>query len=150
MKFIIFLVLALISMKALAMEVSCNSDEIYFKISDIVFVGTVIRKKPIKNETNGVCWTIEQGEQCGSKIATFEVEETLKGNASNITSIFASDGCYCVSPYFDIGEKYIVFAQADGSRAAYSSLNTCATQVHKESRLNQLRIIQQENYKTKH
>ncbi|AFM32724.1 MULTISPECIES: hypothetical protein [Pseudomonadaceae] len=131
----------LFSINTQAMEVSCNDTKFYLKHADIVFVGSVIDRKPIK-EKAGICWTVEQGKQCGSKVATFEIDEVVKGDEANITTVFAGDGCYCVDPYLESGQRYIVFATNSGEKAAYNSMNGCATQPYQEEILKEIKSVQ--------
>lgn len=140
MRLFIIIIFGLFSVKSLALEIICNPDEdVYFEMADIVFVGQVIHKKAVQEKSGGLCWTIENGERCGSKVATFNIEETLKGDVSSQTTVIAGDGCYCVSPYFDKGDRYIVFAQINGYRATYKSLNGCATQQFSTQKFNKLK-----------
>ncbi|WP_345421947.1 hypothetical protein [Halioxenophilus aromaticivorans] len=98
----------------------------------------MIERKPIKEEA-GICWTTEHGKQCGSKVATFKIEELIKGNEENIITVFAGDGCYCVDPYLESGQRYIVFATNSGDKAAYNSMNACATQPYHEEILKEIK-----------
>ncbi|MEQ5835762.1 hypothetical protein [Marinobacter sp. NFXS9] len=141
MKYLIPVFVLLFSISTQAMEVSCNDAKFYLKHADIVFVGTVIDRKSIKNKA-GICWTAEQGKQCGSKVATFKIEELIKGNEANITTVFAGDGCYCVDPYLESGERYIVFATNSGDKAAYNSMNGCATQPYEQEVLKEIKSAQ--------
>ena len=117
------------------MEVNCLTENEYFDRADIVFIGEVLERAVVEDEDNGICWTQAQGTACGAKVATFKIEEILKGDESNVTTVFAEDGCYCVGPYLEAGRRYKVYGIADGDRAAYSSMNGCATRALSETEI---------------
>jgi hypothetical protein len=129
----------LVSANSFASQVACDSVESYFETADVVFVGKVIERKNIEESNDGICWTAAQGENCGSKVATFQVNELLKGKESNITTVYAGDGCYCVNPYLKTGNEYVVFGITSGDKAVYKSMNACATSPLSEELLNQIR-----------
>ena len=127
----------LFSANSFASQVICDSVESYFETADIVFVGTVIERVNIEESNDGICWTAARGENCGSKVATFQVDQLLKGTKSNITKVYAGDGCYCVNPYLEMGGKYVVFG-VKGDNGSYRSMNVCATRPFSEEILNQI------------
>ncbi|WP_237067925.1 hypothetical protein [Microbulbifer guangxiensis] len=111
-----------------AMEISCESDSEYYAKSDIVFYGQVIdRVAVVEDDDESICWTQSSGPKCGSKIATFKISEILKGAPTDSVKVMAGDGCYCVSPYLEMGESYVVFAKFNKHYDSVFSLNGCAT-----------------------
>ncbi|GAB4195286.1 MAG: hypothetical protein Tsb002_27660 [Wenzhouxiangellaceae bacterium] len=112
------------------MTVACGPEESYFEHADVVFEGVVINREAVDEQSeNGICWTIEKGENCGPKVAIIEVKKVIKGATKlrQQVSVYAGDGCYCVSPYLFEGIKYKVYASEDSEQADFESFNTCAT-----------------------
>lgn len=134
-KLFLMFFLFLYSASAFSMQVKCDSPENFFNNADVVFVGTVIDRVPLEqNDSDSLCWTTEQGSKCGPKKATFTVEKMLKGNHQHDDklAITAGDACYCVSPYLNKGEKYLVFGLKTDKENQFSSMNACATTLFDE------------------
>lgn len=97
-----------------------------YEKADFVFEGNVISRTKLSDNPNGMCW--EDGQDCGSKVATLSVGEVWKGDLKESVSVFSVDACYCLGTNFRVADKSLVFAvKSDDSRFELKDLGACAT-----------------------
>lgn len=109
-----------------AMQCAEQPFEIMVDKARAIFVGEVVARKRIKSQP-GRCWqSSSETSNCGSKVATFKVERIWKGSISENAKVFSEDACYCLGSYFEVGDKYLVFArQHSGLEADFKTNNIC-------------------------
>ena len=120
------LLILLLSVDVSAM--TCLRQEVneLLKSSDYIFTGKVTSRVKVNSEPSEFCW--EEGESCGTKIATFEIFDVLKGNISSGIRIQSQDACYCLGTYFHSGEHYLVFANNSEGSSVLEDVGGCATE----------------------
>lgn len=143
MKFLIFTIVLFFSPTVFAMKAACGSDASNLKKADIVFVGTVTKRKNIKEISgSSICRTAEKKPICGSKIATFNVDYVIKGKYSKTVKVSAGDACYCVSPYLNEGTRYILFGyKSKNNSTLIQSMANCASKPYNEKRVLKLKQL---------
>ena len=126
MKFFAIILVLLLTESVWAMQVNCDSVEENFSAADVVFVGTVLTRRALEVPPS-ICWTQKEGKSCGAKVVSVQLDLGLKGELADVMHVTAADACYCVDPYLEDSEKYIIFAKKTKNNSEYQSMNVCAT-----------------------
>lgn len=99
--------------------------------ADVIFLGKITKRDSFNDGEKGICSEYSAKEpSCGSKVATFKVSKVWKGVIwDGSTTVYATDGCYCLGSYFEKGGQYIVFANKNSKmhsvRAEYDMGTVC-------------------------
>lgn len=94
----------------------------------MAFVGTVMAVGESSYKPYPSCW--EQSvhrPQCGGKLVTLEVTESIRGTIPSTVTIVSEDACYCLGPYWTKGAKYVVVEGLSSSndKALMVAANQC-------------------------
>jgi len=118
MKQILIILTLLAANSASASQCAFVSNEEAYNKADIVFIG--IAKKVVYLDED----MQKYGDQCGSKIASFDVKHILKGgSASKSIDIYSEDACVYLGAYFTQGETHIVYGFEPSSNVLWKDKN---------------------------
>lgn len=97
--------------------------------AEIAFIGTVTSVEESEYDPRGSgCWKRSQEHpECGAKIITVTVTESLRGSANGSVAIVSEDACYCSAPYWKQQQSYLVVAylNTSGHPGELVALNVC-------------------------
>ena len=107
-----------------------------YEWADVVFVGTVVNREAVEFALTQRCWKYSTSKPaCGSKVATFEVSEMIKGSVKGEVTVYSMDACYCTGSYLTKGDEYLVAAKKSTGKiqAKFSSKGVCYGTVNSAS-----------------
>lgn len=98
---------------AQATQCSPKKFDVITKQADVIFIGKVTKRIPLDEEDKYGEKYLPSEPECGSKIATFDVYKTWKGNLKSETTVYSKGACFNVGSYFKLDNLYIVFANVN-------------------------------------
>ena len=109
---------------------TCSPREPGFVVAhaEVAFVGVPTEVTQSDYNPRKICWEYSKSNpDCGGKLVKFDVQTILKGNVGNSVSVLVEDGCYCLGPYINLGEGYLVIAAPNSTEYAgeFVASNIC-------------------------
>jgi hypothetical protein len=102
---------AFLGTHALASQCVMQAPERIAASAQVAFVGivTAVQESPYK--PSDLCWArSREAPQCGGKLVTLQVTESLRGRVSSRTTVVSEDACYCLGSYWKVGSSYLIVA----------------------------------------
>lgn len=111
------------AMSSLASTCETPSAAELVKHADHIYIAEVIARKKIYHEDE------DHDIDCGSKIATLRIYQTLKGSPLETVDIYSGDACSFLGNYFSVADHYLVYANDSKENNYLEDMESCTTEV---------------------
>lgn len=92
------------------------------KQADHIYIAEVIARKQINKHPG------DDDVNCGSKIATIRIHQTLKGKNRETADIYSGDACSFLGNYFSVGDHYLIYANDSKEHTYLEDMESCTTE----------------------